>query len=185
MAQIKTYGSDRKSRAQKIADAERQKEMMQKEESDRRASLSAMADAEIQKVAADIVLEREKKIVPPDPAVLRAHAEEKQAQRDADKARLDELVEEHKKGKAMFYRFMKSAISVALRDMERSQETARISSRLGVSNPITSGIMGVGNATGVHQDKVIFVEAICKRFAMRYRAIGHISADDFESPIGT
>ncbi len=77
------------------------------------------------------------------------------------------------------------AIGAALKDMERSQETARIAIRLGVTNPITSGVMGVGQASGVIRDKVKFVEAVCKRFAIRYRAIGSISADDFESPVGT
>lgn len=185
MSQVKTYGSGRKTKAQEIADAERQRELMQIKEADLRASLLAVADTEIQKVAADIVLEKEKKVVPPDPAILKAQAEEKQAQREADEVLLTALVEEHEKDKAMFYRFMKSAMTAALRDMERSQETARIASRLGRTNPITSGVMGVGEASGVIQDQVKFVEAICKRFAIRYRAIGSISADDFESPVGT
>ena len=95
------------------------------------------------------------------------------------------LMEDHKRGKRTFYTGMKMAFGAALRDMERSQETARIASRLGVTNPITSSVMGVGEASGVIQNKVKFIEAVCRRFAMRYRAIGHISAEDFESPVGT
>ena len=185
MAQIKTYGPDKKTEAQKIADAERKKEREQKEEFDRRESLAAVADADIKKTAAEIVLEKEKNMVRPDQAISIAHAEAKKAQREEDEARLGELMEAHKKGKRTFYTGMKMALGAAMKDMERSQETARIASRLGVSNPITAGVMGVGEASGVIQDKVRFVEAVCKRFAVRYRAIGSISADDFESPVGT
>lgn len=184
MAQIKTYSDGRKTAAQEIADEERRREKLQIAETERRATLAAAADADIRKVAAEIVLEKEKNIIPPDVDILQKHAEAKKAQRDADAALLLELMEDHKKGKAMFYRFMKSAIGVALRDMERSQETARVAARLGVTNPITSGVMGVGEASGVIQDRVRFVEAICERFAKRYRAIGSISGDDFESPVG-
>lgn len=185
MAQIKTYRSGRKTEAQKIAEEERKRETAQIKERERQESLRAVADAEVNKVAAEIVLEKEKKVVLPDTAKIRAHEEEKKAQREADEARLAELVEESDKDKAMFYRFMKSAMTSALRDMKRSVEAGRIAVRLGVSNPITSGVMGVGQASGVIQDKVRFVEAILARFAKRYRAIGHISADDFESPVGT
>ena len=184
MAQITTYGSGKKSKAQEIADAERAKEQRQKEEADRRESLAILADADIKQVAANIVLEKEKTRVPPAQAILGAHAEAKKAQRDADKALLEELVKDHKKGKSTFYRGMKMAIGAALKDMKRSQETARVASRLGVTNPITSGVMGVGESSGVIQDRVRFVEAICKKFALRYRATGHISEDDFESPVG-
>ncbi len=185
MSQITTYSRGKKGEAQKIADEERKREKAQKLESERQASLAAGADADIQKVAAKIVLEKEKKVVPPDKAKLKAHEEEKKAQREADTARLEELVQDHRKGKRTFYAGMKMAIGAALKDMERSQETARIAIRLGVTNPITSGVMGVGQASGVIRDKVKFVEAVCKRFAVRYRAIGSILADDFESPVGT
>ncbi len=185
MTQVKTYGSGRKTEAQKIADEERKREKAQKKEAERRASLAAVADADIQKVAADIVLEKEKKVVPPDTDELKAQVEEKGVQREADAAQLLELMEEHKKGKRTFYTGMKMAFGAALKDMERSQETARLAVKLGLTNPITSGVMGVGQASGVIQDKVRFVEAICKRFAIRYRAIGSISAEDFESPVGT
>ena len=185
MAQKKTYSSGRKSKADKQWDDDLLREKKQTLAADRRASLAAVADADIQRVAADIVLEKEKNIVPPDQAILKEHAEAKKAQREADEARLEELMEEHKKGKKTFYGAMKMAFGAAMKDMERSQETARIASRLGVSNPITSGVMGVGQASGMIQDKVRFVEAVCKRFAIRYRAIGSISADDFESPVGT
>jgi hypothetical protein len=131
------------------------------------------------------VLEKEKNRIPPDVDILMKHEEAKKAQREADEARLVELVEEQKKGKKTFYTGMKMAFGAAMKDMERSQETARIASRLGVSNPITSSVMGIGQASGMIQDKVRFVEAVCKRFAIRYRAIGSISADDFESPVGT
>ena len=182
MSQIKTHGTGIKSEAQKIADAERKKERGQKEEAERRASLAAVADADIQKEAAKIVLEKEKNRVPPDTT---KHEEEKKEQRVADTERLTQLIADHIKGKRTFYTGMKMAFGAALKDMERSQETARLAVRLGVTNPITSGVMGVGQASGVIRDKVRFVEAICKRFAIRYRAIGSISADDFESPVGT
>ncbi len=185
MTQIKTYSTGRKTEAQKIADEERKRETTQTEKTERRETLRAAADAEVSRVAAEIVLEKEKNRVPPDQAVLKKHAEAKKAQRDADKEHLAELVEAHKKGKRTFYTGMKMALGAALKDIERSQEAARLSVRLGVSNPITSSVMGVGQASGVIHDKVKFVEAICKRFAIRYRAIGSISADDFESPVGT
>ena len=185
MAQKKTYSSGRKSKADKQWDEDRLREEKQKLAADRRATLAAVADADIQRVAADIVLEKEKNIEPPDVELLRKHEEAKEAQRDADKARLEQLMEEHRKGKKTFYSAMKMAFGAAMKDMERSQETARIASRLGISNPITSGVMGVGQASGMIQDKVRFVEAVCKRFAVRYRAIGSISADDFESPVGS
>ena len=185
MSQIKTHGTGIKSEAQKIADAERKKERDQKEEAERRESLAAVVDADIQKEAAEIVLEREKKSVPIDTAKVMAHEEEKKAQRVADTERLTQLIADHIKGKRTFYTGMKMAFGAALKDRERSQETARIAIRLGVTNPITSGVMGVGQASGVIQDKVKFVEAVCKRFAIRYRAIGSISAEDFESPVGT
>lgn len=185
MAQIKTYGSGRKSKAQEIADAERASETKQRLDAERRATLAAVADADIKKVAAEIVLEKEKNRVPADVEILKKHAEAEKARLDAEKERLEELMEEHRKGKKTFYTGMKMAFGAALKDMERSQETARIASRLGMSNPITSGVMMVGESTGVYQDKVRFVEALCKRFAIRYRAIGSISADDFESPVGT
>ena len=185
MAQIKTYQSGKKTKAQEIADTERKKELEQIAVTEQRETLRAAADADVNKVAAQIVLEKEKNIVPPDQSILKEHAEAKKAQRDADEGRLKELVEEKKKGHRAFYAGMKMAIGAALKDMERSQEAARIASRLGITNPITSSVMGVGDTTGVHQDKVRFVEAICQRFAVRYRAIGHISADDFESPVGS
>ena len=185
MTQIKTYRSDRKTEAQKIADEERKREKAQIKEAERRASLAAVADADIQKVAAEIVLEKEKKTTPPDPDILKKHEEEKKAQREADTERLTQLIADHIKGKRTFYTGMKMAFGAAMKDMERSQEAARLSVRLGVSNPITSGVMGVGQASGVIHDKVKFVEAVCKRFAVRYRAIGSISAEDFESPVGT
>jgi len=183
MAQIKTYG--RKTKAQDAADAERAEETKQRLDAERRATLATVADADIKRVAAEIVLEKEKNRIPPDGEILKKHAEAKKARLDADKERLDVLMKEHKKGKKTFYTGMKMAFGAAMKDMARSQETARIASRLGVSNPITSGVMMVGESTGVYQDKVRFVEAICKRFAVRYRAIGSISADDFESPVGT
>ena len=185
MTQIRTYGSGKQTEAQKIAAEERKRETAQIKETERQKTLRAAADAEVNKVAAEIVLEKEKTRVPPDQAILKAHAEAKKAQRDGDKARLEELVAEHKKGKRTFYTGMKMALGAAMKDMPRSQETARIASRLGVTNPITSGVMGVGEASGMIQDKIRFVEAVCKRFAVRYRAIGSISADDFESPVGT
>ena len=185
MAQIKTFGSGKISEAQRIADEERKRETAQIKVTERQETLAAVADADIQKIAAGIVLEKEKNMVRPDQAITMAHAEAKKAQRYRDETLLEELVAEHKKGKRTFYTGMKMALGAAMKDMERSQETARIASRLGVSNPITSGVMGVGNASGMIQDKVRFVEAICKRFAVRYRAIGSISAEDFESPIGT
>ena len=185
MSQITTYSRGKKGEAQKIADTERKKEKRQKEDAERRASLAASADADIQKVAADIVLEKEKNIAPPDMSKVQAHEAEKKAQREADMERLAELVTEQEKDKAMFYRFIKSAFTAALRDTKRSVEAGRIAVRLGVSNPITSGVMGIGSTTGVLQDKVKFFEAICKRLAIRYRAIGSISAEDFESPVGT
>ena len=184
MTQVKTYGTGRKTEAQKIADAERKKEKAQIKERERQETLQAAADADIQKAAAEIVLAREEgRSV--DAAKLGTEVQTSLDERAADRERLDELMEESDKGKAMFYRFMKSAINVALRDMDRSQEVARLAVRLGVSNPLTAGVMGVGQASGVIQDKVRFVEAILKRFAKRYRAIGHISAEDFESPVGT
>ena len=147
-------------------------------------SLKTRASEDIQREAAKIVLEKEKKTPPPDTSKARAHEEEKKAQREADEALLVELMEDHKRGRRTFYTGMKMAFGAALRDRERSQETARIASRLGLTNPITSSVMGIGEASGVIQDRVRFVEAVCKRFAVRYRAIGHISAEDFESPVG-
>lgn len=185
MPQITTYSRGKKGEAQKIADAERKKEKRQKEDAERRASLAAAADADIQKVAADIVLEKEKNIAPPDMSKVQAHEAEKKAQREVDMERLAELVAEHKKGKKTFYTGMKMAFGAALKDRERSVEAGRIAVRLGVSHPITSSVMGIGQASGVIQDKVKFVEAVCERFPKRYRAIGHISAEDFESPVGT
>ena len=185
MAQVKTYGTGRKTEAQKIADEERKREKAQIAETERQTTLAAAADADIQKTAAEIVLEREKKVVPIDTAKVMAHEEEKKAQRVADTDRLTQLIADHIKGKRTFYTGMKMAFGAALKDRERSQEAARIAVRLGVTNPITSGVMGVGQASGVIQDRVKFVEAVCKRFAIRYRAIGSISADDFESPVGT
>ena len=185
MTQVKTYGSGRKTEAQRIADEERKREKAQIKETERRESLAAVADADIQKVAAKIVLEKEKNRVPPDQAVLKSLAEAKKERQDADKERLKEIKEESNKGHRTYYAGMKMAIGAAMKDMDLSQEAARIASRLGVTNPITSGVMGVGNASGMILDKVKFVEAICKRFAVRYRAIGSISAEDFESPIGT
>ena len=185
MAQIKTYGSGRQTEAQKIAAEERRRENEQTEEMERRKTLDAVAGAEIQKVAADIVLEKEKNIVPPDPAILLAHEEEKQKSRELDHARLDKLVADHKRGKKTFYTGMKMALGAAQKDMARYQDAARVAARLGVTNPITSGVMGVGESSGMIQNNVRFVEAVCKRFAKRYRAIGYISAEDFESPVGT
>lgn len=185
MSQITTYSGGKKGEAELRAEAERAKEKSQKEDAERKASLEAATSADIKKVAAEIVLEKEKKVVPPDTAKVMAHEEEKKAQREADMDRLAELVEEHKKGKRTFYTGMKMAFGAALKDRERSVEAGRIAVRLGVSHPITSGVMGVGQASGVIQDKVRFVEAILAKFAKRYRAIGHISAEDFESPVGT
>ena len=185
MTQIKTYGSGKPSEAQRIANEERKKEKRQKEDAERRESLRTRASEDIQREAAKIVLEKEKKTPPPDTSKVKAHEEAKKAQREDDEARLVGLMEDHKRGKRTFYTGMKMAFGAALRDMERSQETARIASRLGVTNPITSSVMGVGEASGVIQNKVKFIEAVCRRFAMRYRAIGHISAEDFESPVGT
>ena len=185
MAQKKTYSSGRKSKADKQWDDDLLREKKQTLAADRRATLAAVADADIQRVAADIVLEKEKNIEPPDVELLRKHEEAKEERRKTDESRLKFLMVEHEKGKKTFYGAMKMAFGAAMKDMERSQETARIASRLGVSNPITSGVMGVGQASGMIQDKVKFVEAVCKRFAVRYRAIGSIKADDFESPIGT
>ncbi|GAF87063.1 unnamed protein product, partial [marine sediment metagenome] len=163
MTQIKTYRSERKTEAQKIAEEERKRETAQIKADERRASLAAAADADIQKEAAKIVLEKEKKRVPPDTDSIKLHEEEKKAQREADEARLEGLVQEHKKGKRTFYAGMKMAFGAAMKDMERSQEAARLSVRLGVSNPITSGVMGVGEGSGMIQDQVRFVEAVCKR----------------------
>ena len=185
MTQIKTYGSGKISEAQRIANEERAKEKRQKKDPERRESLTRKASEDVQLEAARIVLKREEKKPPPDKVEAKAREEEKKALREDDEAHLAELMEDHKRGKRTFYTGMKMAFGAALRDRERSQETARIASRLGVTNPITAGVMGVGEASGVVQDRVRFVEAVCKRFAVRYRAIGHISADDFESPVGT
>ena len=185
MAQIKTYGSGKKTKAQEQWDEERSKEKKQKEAADLQATLAAVADADIRNVAANIVLEKEKNLVPPDVDILRKHEEEKQEQRSADRKRLEILFKAHQRDKRTFYTGMKMAFGAAMKDMKRSQETARLASRLGMSNPITSGVMGIGTSSGVIQDRVRYVEAICKRFAVRYRAIGSISEDDFESPIGT
>ena len=185
MTQIKTYGSGRQTEAQKIAAEERKRENKQIAETERQETLSAVADAEVNKIAAEIVLEKEKNIVPPDQALLAEHKEAKEAHRRADVARLEELMKDHKKGKKTFYAGTKMAFGAVMKDMERSQEAAQIASRLGVTSPITSTVMGVGEASGMIQDKVRLVEAVCKMFAKRYRAIGHISADDFESPVGT
>ena len=105
-------------------------------------------------------------------------------QREADEARLAELVAEHEKGKKMFYGFMKSAITVALRDMQRSIEAGKIALRLGVSNPIVAGVMQIGTGSGLPQSALAFVDAICDKFAKKFRAIGRVSQEEFEYPVG-
>lgn len=184
MAQIKTYGSGIKTEAQKIAEAERKKEKRQKEDAERRVSLDAATSADIQKEAAKIVLEKARTTAPPDPAVLEKHAEEKKAQREADEALYEEIMLECDKARKNYYRFATAANNAALKFSPLSQEMSRVCSRLGRTNPITDGVMHVGEPTGVIMDDVRHTEAVWAMFTKRFRAIGRVSAEDFESPVG-
>lgn len=118
------------------------------------------------------------------PVVQEPTVDEK-TQRQTDMDRLADLVLEHEKGKTTFYTGMKMAFGAALKDMDRSLEAANIARRLGINSPITAGVMGVGEGSGVIQDRIRFVEAILATFAKRYRATGFIDKDNFESPVGT
>ena len=106
------------------------------------------------------------------------------APNEEDEALLAALMTEDASDRDMFYRFAKSMITVALRSMDRATEAGRVAGRLGRRNPITTGVMGIGDGSGVIQDRVRFVEAIMARFAKRYRATGSVDQDNFESPTG-
>ena len=116
--------------------------------------------------------------IPPVPVL------EDDEQHALDEKHLELLVKNHEEAKGTFYRGMKMAFGAALKDMPRAVEAGHIASRLGIRNPITSGVMGVGEGSGVIQDKIRFVEAILAKFGKRYRATGSIDRDSFESPTG-
>jgi hypothetical protein len=122
-----------------------------------------------------------KPVAPPEPP---QPSEEELTERERDMQRLADLVLEHEKGKTTFYHGMKMAFGAALRDMGRAVEAGQIAGRLGISSPITSSVMGVGEGSGVIQDRVRFVEAVLAQFGKRYRAVGFIDKDHFESPTG-
>ncbi len=122
-----------------------------------------------------------KPVAPPLPPQL---TEEQLSAHEQDTQLLADIVLAHEKGKTTFYTGMKMAFGAALKDMDRAVEAGRVASRLGIDNPISAGVMGVGEGSGISQDRVLFVEAILARSGKRYRATGFIDKDHFESPTG-
>ena len=183
MGQKTTYGVPRETEADRIAAAERAKEKARIEKAELDASLEAVADEEIRKRVVEEVRKREEKRngEPVEAVKLATETASILAQRGADKTRLEKLMKEHKRGKQTVYTGMKMAVGALLKDMERSVEAGRIASRLGMTNPIRSSVMGVGDGTGVIQDKMTFVKKFLDKFAQMYRENGgEIDAGYFE-----
>ena len=184
MAQKTTYGVPRETKADRIAKAERAKEKARMDKAELDASLEAVAAEEIRKEVVERVRKQEEKRrngEPIEAAKLATETAAAIAQRGADKSRLDKLMKEHKRGKQTIYTGMKMAIGALLKDMERALEAGRIANRLGIPNPLRSSVMGIGDGTGVIQDKVAFVEKFLSTFAQLYRKTGgEINAGYFE-----
>ena len=174
MGQKTTYSVPRETEADRIAKAERDKEKARIAEAELRETLTAAVVAEERRKTAEIVREQMEKRngEPINAAKLTTETSANLAQMGVDEARLEELMNLHKKVPKTFFSGMKMALGAALKDMEYAMEAGRIASRLGKSNPIQAGVMGVSDGTGIIQDKVRFVEEILSTFTENYRKSG-------------
>jgi hypothetical protein len=100
--------------------------------------------------------------------------------REEKQARLDELMAEHRKGVDTSYRGLKMLFAPIWKDQERCLEAGKLAGELGISNPLTTTMMGVGEGAGVPQDRIHLFDLICDRLKRQYRANGIIDKDKFE-----
>ena len=181
MAQKTTYSVHAETEYDRRTKAERARERGRIAEAERQATLRAAGLASLGKVATDVALAKEQNVAPPDPAKLAEEAEQRRVQRQADEARLAELVKKHKHEIALFYRRMESALEGVEKDKSYADEARMISARLGISNPVSTTVMQVGDGVGFTADRALFVEQLLTRFVERYRLSGgQVIPDAFE-----
>ncbi len=178
---ITTRGSEIKTEAQKRAEEERARESAQLAEAQRQETLRAAADAGVQKVAAEIVLEKERQ----RQGIAPLEAEERPEEREEDEARVEKLMDEHRRGISTSYRGLNMFFTPAMKDRARSVEAGLTAGRLGRSNPLTVGLMSIGDGVGIIQNELDYKIAICERMIVLLRAHGGlIDKDLWESYIG-
>jgi len=180
MAQKSTYSTPRETEADRIATAERAKERKRVEDFEQRQALEAAADAEVKKVAVEVMRTREDGRTV-DVEVLEEASEERLAQRLEDEELYETLLAQAERKLETFYARAKTANNAALSFVELSDEMRVVCNRLGKPNAIRASVMGVADGTGVITDPIRHTDEIWARFVKLYRAeSGIIDMDVWE-----
>lgn len=186
MGQITTWGKPEVTEAQRLAAKERSRERARIAETERRETLRVAGKAQLDLIAIDLALEKERNAMPPDPAIAEAQELERLAQREAGKARLAELVEQHEREIRLFYQRMETMLAGVNADRTSVIEVRKLSEKLQVSSPFSTSVMGIGESLGLHADNVSFADALFSRFSELYRKnSGQILPGPFEGQKGT
>ena len=181
MGQKTTYSVPRETEADRIAAKERAKEKARMARAAELASMETVVHAEVLKVAAEIVAERDSNGAPIDTAKLEARAEAKRVQRAEDEALYEHKIARREQLVRNFYSFAKSATNAYLEFVELSADLAPLCKRLGKSNPVRTSVMGISDGTGIITDPVRHTDEVWKKFIRLYRVeSGQIDLEKWE-----